>query len=172
MKKIYRRNALKLTVVSLLFLLTVSIFALKFTVSAGSSHTEPIQKASSDSDLQNERAKQIIESPVFKGFDEWLGQFQSGLFRGNAEQIRRGESLATERAGLFKELIKIAPETALRHSVSDEAKNNLPASIAEKIERRVSAYGDFLVIGVDAINSSTGHLNGGIEREVVFGNSR
>ena len=178
MKKYHRQNFLKITIISLVLLLTVSALTLHITVSANKIAQE-IETANKslrsglNLELPDERIKQIIESPVFTEFDVWVKQYVEGNFNGNAEQLKSGENLAAERRELFKELIRLAPKTALEYAILDATKNHLPASIAEHLERRVSAYGDLLVYALDEIDRSTGKIAGDDkELEVVIGETR
>ena len=178
MKKINYQNFLKLFTFSFIVLLIVSAFILRNTVSANtnSKSLEVVEKSlstDSASAIQDERVRRILGSPIFTDFADWVEQYQSGYFRDDAGQLRRGENLGGERSELFKELITIAPEIALKYAISDETKNDLPLAIAGKLERRISAYGDLIVYGVDQISQSGEKFEGGrIEREAVIGNAR
>ena len=108
---------------------------------------------------QNERVKQIIESSAFDEFDFWIRQYAEGNFRADDdEQIKRGETLAVERRELFKELIRLDPHSALEKAISVETYKQLPSTVAEKSEKRISAYGDFLVYIFDDIDHTTGKI--------------
>ena len=122
---------------------------------------------------QDERIRQIIESPVFEEFDGWIHDFLDGNIDNDGEQLKQGESLAAERGELFKELIKIAPKEALKQAISDENYNRLPASLNKYVERRFSANGDFWVRISEQIDRATGRItNSSMERNIVIGPSR
>ena len=123
---------------------------------------------------QDQRISQIVQSPILTEFDAWVNEYERSS-RGDSEQIKRGEYLAIKRTELLKDLIRLDSKAALERAISIETYNHLPASISEKLERRVSAYGDFLVFAVMShdMQHGTGEMTSArIEREVVIGGLR
>ena len=169
---------LKIVTLSFVLFMFVSVLELHITVSANKDAPK-VEAANapsnSDSNLepQIQRVKQIIESSAFPEFDVWVGQYEDAKFRANDEQIKRGETLAAKRRELFKELIQLDPQAALKRAISVETYKRLPATVAANSEKRISAYGDFLVYVFDEIDHTTGKMMGShTEREVVFGDDR
>lgn len=170
-----------LKIVTLSFVLFLFVSALKLHVTVSANKDVPKIEAAnhslnSDLDLepQNERVKQIIESPAFREFNVWVRQYAEENFRADDdEQIKRGETLAAERRELFKELIRLDPQAALERAIPVKIYKRLPSTVIENSEKRISAYGDFLVYVFDEIDHTTGQMTGSrTEREVVFGDAR
>ncbi len=173
-----RKSLLKITVFGLVLLLSTSTLTLHTKVSASTTEqevraTDQGVRFDSNLELQDEKIRYLIESPVFSEFDAWGKQYLEGNFGGGSEQLKRGENLAAKRRELFKELIRLSPKAALERAISAETYKRLPASISENLERRVSDYGDLLVYVVDEVDHSTGKMTGSrTEREVVIGDSK
>lgn len=126
-----------------------------------------------NSNLLDKRAVEISDSPVFAEFDAWIKQYSKGSPVSDAKQMQAGDNLVVKRQALLKELIQIDPKAALEHSISTEEYNRLPLFITKNLERRFSAYGDFLVYIIDEENPLTGEMTGSrTEREAVFGSDR
>ncbi|HEX8368546.1 MAG TPA: FG-GAP-like repeat-containing protein [Pyrinomonadaceae bacterium] len=117
--------------------------------------------------------RQIVDSPVFSAFDDWVKQYLSGNFEGETGFIEAGENLARERRESFKQLIESEPKTAIEKAVPAELRNKLPASIAQFLEKRISARGDFNVYAVDETEAAGGRIiNHRLKREFVAGEAR
>lgn len=118
--------------------------------------------------FEAQKAAQIEDVQVFSEFDEWLRQFGRGNFSGESEFIESGEEIALKRRELFKELMRTNPRKAIETAVSEDSRNRLPSEIAQFVEKRISARGDFNVYAIDEFDFS----NHKIEREFVTNNSR
>lgn len=130
-------------------------------------------RLNSNPQTQAEKIKQITEAPVFSEFDAWVKEYLASNIRHSDEQIRRGEELALKRHELFKELMELAPRTALEQVAASADYKLLPAAVSKNLEQRISAYGDFLVYALDEVDPVTGELRGGhTEREVVIDTTR
>ena len=108
-------------------------------------------------------------SHVFKEFDEWLRAFAEKGFKAEASETNVGEELARRRIQILRETAQNDPQAALENSLSAEKLDRLPSVIAENSEKRISAYGDFLVYAIDEIDRETGMMTGArTERFVVI----
>jgi hypothetical protein len=113
------------------------------------------------------------ESEIFTRFDEWAGRFLSGNFAEDREFIKKGEDLAAQRRGLFRELIVRDPQSAIERAISAETQKRLPAEISQLLEKPVSARGDFNVLAIDGTDfSANGTSADALEREVVIDGNR
>jgi len=102
-------------------------------------------------------------------FDAWCNAFVEGKETGRF-QIKRGRSLALKRLALFKDLLALDPEEALKRAVPIDVYRRLPASIQQHIEQRVSAYGDFMVSIAMTHDHHSGEMTGSrVYREVIVG---
>jgi hypothetical protein len=119
------------------------------------------------------KSDKLIESEVFRQFDAWVGQYLSGNYAVEGEFLKTGETLAARRRELFKQLIRSNPRAAIETAVPEKIQNRLPFSVAQFLEKNVSARGDYNVLAIDDWDSSNENANKHqIEREVVIGNSR
>lgn len=119
------------------------------------------------------QAQKIAGSPVFAEFDAWVNSFVANNLTADEEQVRRGENLAFQRRELLKKLIELDPRAALGKAVSAEILDRLPAPVAENSEKRIGAYGNFLVYSVDENNFRTGETAAApTDRKIVIGESR
>lgn len=123
---------------------------------------------------QDDRLKQILESPTLSDFDDWIRKVGTVNYSLNNTDIERGRALAVNRRELFKELMSLSPRLALDHAVSGEVYRKIPASIQKHLEVPVSAYGDFKVYVVmlhQSHHSPESMTGSRIEREVTIGTS-
>ena len=119
------------------------------------------------------QSEEIADSPVFAEFDAWVKKRVNGNFSSKSEYDELGERLAVERRQALKKLIQSNPKAAFEKTISSESHKNLPSFITRYLEKRVSAYGDFLVYIVDEIDHTSGEMSGShMKREIVFDDSR
>src|SRR5215203_7381270 len=99
------------------------------------------------SNFQEDRSekRKIADSPIFDEFNAWVDSYVNNGFKANSEQADSGGELAAKRKQLLKQLSVLDPQAALEKAIPAETFNRLPANIAANSEKRVSAYGDFLV---------------------------
>ncbi|HEX8250364.1 MAG TPA: FG-GAP-like repeat-containing protein [Pyrinomonadaceae bacterium] len=115
----------------------------------------------------------LADSPVFEEFNAWVTRHLNNDFADAAQHNETGENLAVRRRRILKELIQTDPQAALRQAISPETYNRLPPFIAQHLERRISARGDFIVAVADEIDRASGELIAHqMLRETVFGETR
>ena len=131
-------------------------------------------QTSPNSQEDRSEKSRIANSPVFDEFNAWVDSYINNGFKASSEQAVSGEEIAAKRKQLLKELSAIDPQAALEKTIPAETLNRLPANIAANSEKRISAYGDFLVYVLDEMDRSTGQMNGAhrTERQVVIGDTR
>ena len=122
----------------------------------------------------DKRVQSLMNSPVFARFEEWLREgAENSNVADQSEYVARGEAIAAERRTVLDQLIKLNPQAALEKAIAADKFKNLPASVKENSEKRISAVGDFFVYAIDEMDHSNGKIGDShIEREVVIGETR
>jgi hypothetical protein len=121
----------------------------------------------------SKKVRQLADSPAFAKFESWVKEHADGNYNDKSEHTQLGEQLAVERQEVFNQLITLDAQAALAKALPADVLQQLPASVSEKTERRISAHGDFLVYVLDEMNQATGELTGSrTERMVKIGDER
>ncbi|MFK7910228.1 MAG: PKD domain-containing protein [Akkermansiaceae bacterium] len=121
-------------------------------------HTVIIQSSETAKQLENKKSALVARAETAtRNFDEWLSKESASLVRGShaKELIERGLKLAKERKIIMKELMKDAPEEALKRAITWADYKYLPEEIRGHVETPFSELGDFNVLPV------CGMLDGG-----------
>src|ERR1044071_73907 len=85
--------------------------------------------------------------PALKGFSQWVARFGAATTpTAKAQLISEGVSLAQQRRTVLAKLIKTDPQKAISFSVPASVRQQLPPEIADQLEKRISAIGDFSVM--------------------------
>jgi FG-GAP-like repeat len=118
--------------------------------------------------LMRQAGEVSAQTDAFAAFDEWVVKYLGGDLAGETDFVQTGERLAMERRELFKDLIRTNPSKAIERAVSGKIQERLPASVAQFLEREISARGDYNVYVADDFDSRTHR----VEREFVVGDAR
>jgi hypothetical protein len=119
----------------------VCLLAGIFNVTIAAPPDQPTQSAGA--------SETAIDQSDFSNFDTWAHNYiHAPSMAARAASESRGQDLSIKRQAALLHLIQTNPEMALRFEVPQSTKNQLPRSVAEHLEKRVSGRGDFLVLGV------------------------
>ena len=101
----------------------------------------PLQEQAGESPTTSATA---IDQSDFANFDGWARDY----VHARAASEREGQDLSIKREAALLRLIQTNPEMALRFEISQSTKDQLPRSVSQHLEQRISGRGDFLVLGV------------------------
>ena len=86
---------------------------------------------------------------AFAAFDRWLEDYVATTSDSDAKALEpEGEALASQRRSALAKLIVSDPARAIRLAVPNRIRQELPASIVQHLEERVSGLARFDVIAV------------------------
>ncbi|MEO6036178.1 MAG: hypothetical protein ABIQ35_13060, partial [Verrucomicrobiota bacterium] len=90
---------------------------------------------------------QPISEPPAAEFQKWTAKYQNASASGKTMLEAEGVLLAMDRQKFLANLIRTDPERALQLAVPVASRRDLPESIQELLEKRVSARGELAVLG-------------------------
>ena len=93
-----------------------------------------------------ERPKQILLSPVFHRFVEWVEEYKSHSGKIDSKKMLLGVDLAKQRRVALKKLIQSNPRAALRRTIPSVERKDLPPKIVSELSEIVTGVGNLEVL--------------------------
>jgi hypothetical protein len=87
------------------------------------------------------------KNPALNSFSQWTARYTNAPAAQKTEMLAEGVALAHRRRAAFKELIHTQPKLALAETVPALVRAQLPESILQLLENRVTGKGDLIVLG-------------------------
>jgi hypothetical protein len=114
------------------------------------------------------------KEPALAAFSQWAVRYTNASSNLKNAMLPEGIALARERRVAFRDLIRRQPKRALAETVPALVRNELPQSILELLENRVTGQGDFIALGrTDPANDQTAsrraEINGREYEAFVYG---
>ena len=91
----------------------------------------------------------LAQPQAFAQFNDWFARYQEQTDAAARAQLQsEGEALAQQRREAMARLIEEDPQAALQAALSYSERQQLPRTIAERIEQPVSGRGNLEVLGI------------------------
>ena len=113
--------------------------------------------------LVKEKTPELVSSPSIEAFEEWMEKFFNETETVRASMVEEGVAVASVRRSEMKELIRIAPETALALTVPYELRRELPMEVINQLEAVINTHASYDLL---VYCPKPGHEGGGLERLV------
>lgn len=109
------------------------------------------------SEIERQNAARIKQSALFAEFDSWADRYAAAGPQERAEMLKQGIELSRQRREVMTNLIKSDPKEAIEAAdkMSPLARQELPAEVAENVEKMISGRGDLEVLGVTSREGNT-----------------
>ena len=110
-----------------------------------------------------EETPDLVSSSAIEAFEEWMERFFNENETVNASMVEEGVAVASVRRSEMKELIRIAPATALALTVPYEFRRELPKEVINQLETVINTHASFDLL---VYCPEPGQEGGGLERLV------
>ncbi|MDQ3812472.1 MAG: hypothetical protein M3347_00820, partial [Armatimonadota bacterium] len=147
-------------------LLSVALAGNHMAVAADAQSSSPNATPANAPPATTQPERQV--DPIFAEFTAWTQRYLEADAAARAALEADGAALAQRRREALAKLIESDPKQALQLTVPLQVRGQLPASVSQQLEERVSGRGEFMVLIFDFIDPNTGERSSKIQRSATI----